>query len=280
LSPLLVGTCNAQCASTGRTRALPAGHRGEHAAGKHRFTKLAAVGQTFFAERARLELAAQSNSEGEGSWAPDGVSGSPPAYAELLSTRVLPSATRPSSPGPAEPFRTAVSSPPKEQTMAETGPKCRKCGKHLRITNNKGICSYGRGCRANGAEEPETEVEEAPEVQERRAERTAKLIEAKRRHLAPKAAATSPAKPSKSEETLRRFKLLAEALGFDPDEVLSQLAEQWLTRARAAVKPAAPSGLAGLVTTYDTNGAAPSMPNPSAVIHLGAGPDVRTGEAG
>lgn len=37
-------------------------------------------------------------------------------------------------------------------------------------------------------------------------------------------------------ETLKRFRLLSEALGFDADEVLSEFAEEWLERARRAVR--------------------------------------------
>jgi hypothetical protein len=51
-----------------------------------------------------------------------------------------------------------------------------------------------------------------------------------------------PATPA--ADVIRRFRLLAEALGFDPDEVLAGFAESWLARARDAVRPAEPPGRA------------------------------------
>lgn len=98
------------------------------------------------------------------------------------------------------------------------------CSKKLRSDNTKGVCSVMKTCGANRSDAEPTAAadEEAPD-----------------KMAAPKARRTSSPKAPAAAKTLERFRLLAEALDFDPDELLAEFAAGWLERARAAVTGAA-----------------------------------------
>lgn len=85
----------------------------------------------------------------------------------------------------------------------ETPKSCSSCGKRLNSNNTKDTCSK---CR----------------VGKRTAPREAK------------AARTVAAPPSDGKE-LERFKVVATALGFDPDELIAQFAAEWLEQLRDKV---------------------------------------------
>lgn len=101
------------------------------------------------------------------------------------------------------------------KTCARSG-----CGRRLRSDNVKGVCSMLKNCGGSGEAPPKTTEP-----------KTAIRREVFITPLDPPSPEGSPA------ETLRRFRLLAEAIGFDPDEALAELASSWLARAGSAVRP-------------------------------------------
>lgn len=124
---------------------------------------------------------------------------------------------------------TTKENPMSEKTCTRDG-----CGKKLRSNNTKGICSSG--CLSSDAppthraagvidiavmRKPGVELEPAKvELRaEKKQKRSAKAAREEQDH----------------EETLRRFRLLAEALGVDADQVLATFAESWISKARDAI---------------------------------------------
>ncbi len=104
--------------------------------------------------------------------------------------------------------------------MANHEPKhCARsgCGKRLYANNTKGVCANKGKCAGKDELErfvPAATAEAPPKT---------RLVE------------TRIAKTAASD-ALGRFRLLAEALGFDPEEVLGQFANEWLERARHALR--------------------------------------------
>lgn len=78
------------------------------------------------------------------------------------------------------------------------------CQKKLRADNGKGVCSSLKRCGQNSST----------------------------------AQHSGPPKANATDDTLRRFRMLAEALGMDADQVLADFAAGWLDRALKALAPA------------------------------------------
>lgn len=93
--------------------------------------------------------------------------------------------------------------------------KCPYCDKKLRIDNTRGACS---ACLAEGKPIPAGGT--APPKTVRRVE------------------GESDEEETDAAAILAKFRTVAEALGFDPDEVLAEGAQAWLEGAGAAVKAA------------------------------------------
>lgn len=217
-------SCSAVCSETGKRCALPSPHPPPHASGRHRFVVVAEPGQTRFRERDRIDFAAQSNAEGEGSWVIDEVAPPTSAITALVRTAPLPVV---------QPVSTQETSMSKTEAEEKS---CSKCGKRLRADNTRGVCGQAGPCAARAAA-----TNGSPAVAEARVKdenppfglRTAGLPPG-----VPPIAQRPRRQPTEADETLRRFRLLAEALGFDADEVLAGFAKDWLERARSAVTPA------------------------------------------
>lgn len=90
------------------------------------------------------------------------------------------------------------------------------CDRKLYANNVKGVCANIKKCGAAKQAADALEID-APVV--------------RRREPPP-----APKPASGATETLKRFRLLAEAIGFDPDLVLAEFASGWLERARQAVQ--------------------------------------------
>lgn len=95
---------------------------------------------------------------------------------------------------------------------------CPYDGKKLRSDNTKGICSkcQARGRTLEGAPKgDESSIYDVQAPSER------------------KASTARPAKPSKPEvSSLKRFRVVAEALGEDADALLEAFADSWLEQLR------------------------------------------------
>lgn len=90
--------------------------------------------------------------------------------------------------------------------------KCPFCGKKLRADNTKGVCGK---CQSNGKR-----LENAPRGDagdDQVLERTA-----------------LPKTPPKSD-AVKRFRVVAEAMGYDADELLATYAEGWLAAVKQSV---------------------------------------------
>jgi DNA-binding SARP family transcriptional activator len=99
------------------------------------------------------------------------------------------------------------------------------CSKQLRAHNTKGVCS-------SGCESPDAPF----------AAQAAGVKRAPASTSAARAIAEAVEEADDKQENiahaavLAKFRTVAEALGFDPDEVLAEAAEQWIEAAGAAVK--------------------------------------------
>lgn len=91
--------------------------------------------------------------------------------------------------------------------------QCTRCGKKLRSDNSKGVCADAQKCasRTSGGDASVYDVK-AP------SERTA---------------TTKPARAK--SETLKRFRVVAEALDEDADALLEAFAESWLAQLKERV---------------------------------------------
>ena len=89
---------------------------------------------------------------------------------------------------------------------------CTKCGKKLRADNSKGLCGDWTACRkraSGGASSP------------------------------PAAKAPKPRKSTAPADVVERFKTVANALGYDADELLEEYCEGWLADLKSKVDGAA-----------------------------------------
>lgn len=113
-------------------------------------------------------------------------------------------AAAPAPPEPVEPPRPdpAVPSEEEPEPMADEK-KCPYCKKKLRTDNSRGACSE---CLAKGRPIPngEGEVDELAGLK------------------------LAPAKSKTRSDTIKRFRIVAEAMGKDPDKMLEEYAEGWL----------------------------------------------------
>lgn len=122
-----------------------------------------------------------------------------------------------------------------EVTMG-TERTCLECGKRLRINSAGDVCPACRGTRAEPAKSDAEPVRQPRQIRAVKAANQSAAVETQR----PGPAIPRPAAGAEAQETLRRFRLLAEAIGADPDEVLAGFASTWLARARDAVAPTRP----------------------------------------
>ena len=92
---------------------------------------------------------------------------------------------------------------PQQQERLMSDRKCKKCEKPLRSNNQHDTC---HACRLSGAVEPTGD--EAPPSTER--------------------------KPKAKRDALKRFKVVASALGVDPDALIAAFCEGWLDRVKSS----------------------------------------------
>lgn len=94
------------------------------------------------------------------------------------------------------------------------------CSRQLRVDNKKGVCSYN-------CESPDAPAAARAVNVKASTSTSAKKIDAPAEEVAVDHAAV-----------LAKFRTVAEALGFDPEEQLAAAAENWMQAAGAAVKAA------------------------------------------
>lgn len=102
--------------------------------------------------------------------------------------------------------------------------KCPYCGKKLRVDNTRGACSV---CLSEGKPVPSSAA--APKATMRVPFGTARVEVAAPKHRGDEVDRAL---------VMAKFRTVAEALGFDPDELLAEAAQAWLEGAGAAVKAA------------------------------------------
>lgn len=110
--------------------------------------------------------------------------------------------------------------------MTEEKKTCTRagCGKALRSNNTKGVC--GSGCLSS----------EAPP-----AKRANRYAEAEERGGGDRPTPPTPPRPGAlvpagGQESVERFRLVAGALGLDPNQVLGQFADAWLAGLRNRIE--------------------------------------------
>jgi hypothetical protein len=137
---------------------------------------------------------------------------------------------------------------PPEISMPTESKKCTRpgCARPLRSDNVKGVCASG--CLSGEA----PPAVRAPGVNGRPplpgGRKSTATISVTAPAITKPVVSSPPAKPriiaradhNPSSETLRRFRLLADALGIDPDRELATFAQGYIDRATAAVKVTGP----------------------------------------
>ena len=95
---------------------------------------------------------------------------------------------------------------------------CAKCGKKLRSDNTKGICGQAGPCA-------------------RRAAAGGVAADAGDDDILERTGGTKPAEapPKTKSDAMKRFRVVAEAMGYDPEQLLSTYCEGWLAAVKAEV---------------------------------------------
>lgn len=83
---------------------------------------------------------------------------------------------------------------------------CSKCSKKLRADNTKGVCSEAAACRKRVAGGDDAVLERV-----------------------------GVAEPPPKGDALKRFRVVAEAMGYAPDRLLAQYCEGWLAALREEI---------------------------------------------